>query len=122
MTALTSKLILAGIAFLIIFPSGYLLTRIGKPYNVVLITIHKLVGVGIGLYLVVTVIQQSQAIELGSTGSLSLISTGLFFLLLVISGSLLSAEREFPPVFKSLHRVLPYLAVLGSLTLLYLTF
>jgi hypothetical protein len=120
MTSFVMRLVTTGLIFLMILPSGYLLTRIGKPYPMLLITVHKLAGVAAGVYLVVSLLPHYQAGELRPLAIAVLIITVACFLVLVVSGSLLSAEREFPSQFKVLHKVFPYLTVLASLLLLML--
>lgn len=119
---MSTMLMITGLCFLLILPSGFLLSRIGKPYHVVIITIHKLAGVALALYLAPMLIRRQQSGSLASPGMITTAMTVLFFLVLVVSGSLLSAEREFPPVVRVLHKVFPYLAVVATGILLFVAF
>jgi hypothetical protein len=120
MPGLTIPFLLSGTAFLFIFFSGYLLTRIGKPYNMLIITIHKLVGVALGVYLGLRLYRQHQVAGLNSISLVIITVTVLFFILMVTTGSLLSAERSFPDGIKLLHRVFPYLTVTATAVLIFL--
>ena len=120
MPGLTIPFLLSGAAFLFIFLSGYILTRIGKPYNTLIITIHKLVGVALGVYLGLTLYRRFQALGLSSLGLSIIAVTVLFFIIMVTTGSLLSAERSFPNGIKLLHRVFPYLTVIATATMIFL--
>jgi hypothetical protein len=122
MTGLGIRFLLAGAAFLFIFLSGYLLTRIGKPYNMLIITIHKLVGVALGVYLALALYRQHAAVGLSSLGLILIVVTVLFFILMVTTGSLLSAERSFPNRVTVLHRIFPYLTVIATAVLIFLIF
>jgi hypothetical protein len=117
---MSTTLIFTGLCFLLILPSGYLLSRIGKPYHMAIITIHKLAGVALAIYLAPVLIRRYQSGSLAPPGMITTAVTVLFFLVLVVSGSLLSAEREFPPLFKTFHRVFPYLTVLATGVLVWL--
>ncbi len=114
---LSSRLLTAGLLFLFIFPSGYLLTRIGKPYNPLIITVHKLAGVALGVLLVMWSYRVYQAGEMEAIDTVGLIITALCFITLVASGSLLSAQQDFPKVIKALHKVFPYVTVLATVIL-----
>jgi hypothetical protein len=120
MNAISSYLINAGIFFLLIFLSGYLLTHLGKPYNMLIITIHKLLGLAIGIYLGVSLYRINQMDEISTLGIGIIAITVVFFLAMVASGSLLSAERTFPNIIKLMHRSFPYLTVLSTGILIFL--
>ena len=120
MPGLIISFLLSGAAFIVIFLSGFLLTRIGKPYHMLIITIHKLMGVALGVYLGLRLYRQYQAAGLSSISFVIITVTVLFFILMVATGSLLSAERSFPDGIKLLHRVFPYLTVIATAALIVL--
>jgi hypothetical protein len=114
MTILVTKMSYAGLFFMAIFTSGYFLTRRGKPYNMLVITLHKLVGLATGVFLVSSLLRLHQTGDLNASAVIALVITGISFIVLVVSGSLLSAEREFPPIFSTLHKVFPYFTLLAT--------
>ena len=120
MNAIRPQLINAGLFFLFIFIFGFWLRFSGKPYNTLLITIHKLIGLGLGIYLGLKVHEVYQKSSLGSTEIISIVVTVLLFVALVASGSLLSAEKEMPGIVKSIHSVLPYLTIISTGVTIYL--
>jgi hypothetical protein len=120
MSVVISQLISAGAFFLFIFISGFWLRFSGKPYNTLGITLHKLIGVAIGVYLGLRVYEVAQESPLGSVVIISIAVTVLLFVGLVATGSLLSAEREMPEVVKGFHRALPYLTALSTGITVYL--
>jgi hypothetical protein len=122
MNSIPSNFMNAGGFFLFIFLSGYLLSHLGKPYNMLIITIHKLLGLAIGIYLGVSLHRSSQSAELNTLGLIVIVATIASFLVMVTSGSLLSAERAFPPAITSLHRAFPYLTVLITVILILVVF
>lgn len=106
-----------GLALFLMFVSGILLWRSGKPYSTALITIHKLVGIGAGVWLGVMVYR---AAPLGPVAIAAIAVTVLLFLILVATGGLLSIDRPMPIVVRRLHQVVPVLAVLVTAGMLYL--
>jgi hypothetical protein len=109
----------AGLSFLLMFLSGIWLSRSGKPLNGVLLTIHKLVGLAAGVFLVATVYQLNQGSALGGTDMATVVVCGLLFLGTVIAGGVLSLGKPVPGVVLRLHQIGPILAVLCTATTLY---
>ena len=117
---MSSLLISAGAFFLFIFITGFWLRISGKPYNILANTIHKLIGLALGIYLGMRVYEVNQESALRSSEITSIVVTVLLFLGLVATGGLLSAEKEMPGIVKVLHRVLPYLTLLSTGVTIYL--
>jgi heme A synthase len=118
----TSQLRIVGsiLLFAVIFVCGYWLSRAGKPYSVVVLAVHKLVSVAALVFLVVTLIQANKAAALSAAELTAGIVAGLFFISLVVTGGLLSTEKEMPAIVLSLHQITPYLTVLSTAVSLYL--
>ena len=119
---MTSTYLIALLFFLIMFPFGYWLSRMGKPYSNLLVTIHKLAGLGVGIYLVTSVYRTHQAAGLAPLQITLVVLDALLFIALVATGSLLTAEQAMPPIVTTLHKVLPYLAVVITGVLIYVLF
>lgn len=115
-----SRVVGAGLLFVFIFLSGFWLSSTGKPYNAAASTIHKLLGVGAGVLLVVTMVQVNQSGGLSGIEIVASVVTGLLFLSLVASGGLLMIDRQMPAVVQRVHHIAPYLTVLSSAATLYL--
>jgi hypothetical protein len=114
------KLLYTGLFFLFILASGFWLSRSGRPINSAILTVHKLIGLAAGVYLIVTVTRLHQQIPLSGSQVLALGFTVAVFLALVATGGLLSTEKTWPGVVTILHHVLPYLAILSTGGTLYL--
>ena len=118
----TTQLRIAGIAllFLIIFLSGYWLSRSGKPYGGLLFNVHKLIALG-ALVLLFLVIRQANGVtQLNATEIAASVVTGLFFLGMIISGGLVSTDLSLPAFVRKLHHIAPYLTALSTAVTLYL--
>lgn len=120
MGAINPQLINVGLFFLFIFIFGFWLRFSGKPYNTLLITIHKLIGLALGITLGLRVHEVHQESLLGLNEIISIIVTVLLFVALVASGSFLSAKKEMPGFVNGIHSVLPYLTVLSTGITVYL--
>lgn len=115
-------LITSGLFFLMILASGYLLSRIGNPYSLAIITLHKLAGLARGKYPGVLLVRQTQHGGLAISGIVAIAVTVVTFLVLIVSGSLLSPADELPAVIQKLHSVFPYLSVAATITMLIFVF
>ena len=95
---------------LLIFISGYWLSRSGKPYSSPKITLHKLIGLGTGIFLAYYVVSLNQIDQLNMVSIIAVSVTILLFLGLIASGGWLSAEKSLPSKLSSVHKLFPYLA------------
>jgi hypothetical protein len=109
-----------GALYLLIFVSGFWLTRAGRPYNVLVVTVHKLISVAAVVFLGVVVYQTNRMAALNATEIISGAITGLFFIGTIATGALLTAEKPMPAVVLWLHRITPFLTVLFTAATLYL--
>ena len=110
-----------GAAFLIMFLSGFWLNRTGKPYATLIFTIHKVIGLGLGVLLFIMVRQAHQATSLNSVEATAVAIAVLFFIATVITGSLLSLpNKSMPAIVSMLNKILPYFTMLSAAVTLYL--
>jgi hypothetical protein len=110
----------AGLFFLFIFLSGFWLSNSGKPLNVIILTIHKLIGLAAGVFLVMTVYRIHQVAPLSPVEITAIVVTVLFFAGNVATGGLLSTDKTVPAVILKLHQITPFLTVLSTAVTLYL--
>ena len=120
MSANQMRIVGTGLFFLFIFLSGIWLSRTGRPLNVGISTIHKLVGLAAGTFLLVTIHQRNRLVPLGATEWIAIVVTGLCFLVVVASGGLLSSDKPMPVAVLRVHQVVPVLTVLSTAATLYL--
>jgi hypothetical protein len=110
----------AGLFFLFIFLSGLWLSRSGKPLNVIILTIHKLISLAAVVFLVITIYQINQAVTLSAIGLTAGVVTGLFFLGTIMAGGLLSTGKPMPAAILTMHQITPVLTVFSTAVTLYL--
>jgi hypothetical protein len=115
-----TRIVGTGILFLCIFVSGVWLSKSGKPFNVIILTIHKLISLAAVVFLIITMYQINQVAELSATESIAGVVTGLLFLGAMISGGLLSIDKPMPGAILTMHRLTPFLTVFSTAVTLYL--
>ena len=120
MNVIGLKLLYPGIFFLFIFLTGAWLHRAGKPYSILLVTIHKLIGLAAGVYLGLTVYRTHQASPLDPVQTAAVAFAALLFAVNVATGSLLSAKAAVPQVVSSLNKAAPYLTAVATAAMIYL--
>ncbi len=109
-----------GLSFVLIFLSGIWLSHLGKPYSTGVFTVHKLVGLAVGVLLAVMVYQTHKATPFDPVEISAIVVTVLFFFGTVVAGGLLSIDLEVPAFVRKLHQVIPVLTVLSTTGTLYL--
>lgn len=109
---------LAG-AFVVVFLLGFRLTRSGRPYSGLVLTIHKLVALAALVILALLVGRAARTAPLDAVVWVASLAGAVIFVVAIISGGLLSTDKALPPVVKALHRVSPFLAALASAATLY---
>jgi hypothetical protein len=118
-----------GLFFLLIFLSGFWLSRSGKPYSSIIFNIHKLVGLAAGVFLIMTVYKTHQLAPLSPVEITAIVITVLIFVGTVAAGGLVSVDaagglesinQPIRAAISMMHKLLPYLAVLSTAATLYL--
>jgi hypothetical protein len=119
MNALTPRIIGTGVLFIFVFLSGLWLSNLGRPINVVVLTIHKLIGLGTAILIAVTIHQANQAIGLSAAVWVVAAITLVLFLATIITGGLLSTDRPAATIIATLHKVGPFLTVVSTAVTMY---
>ena len=114
------KVVGASLFFLFIFLSGIWLSRSGKPLNGLILTIHKLISLAAGIFMIITLYRMNQATALAATELIAALVAGLSFLGMAVSGGLLSTGKPTPPAILRLHQVVSVVTVLSTAVTLYL--
>jgi hypothetical protein len=110
----------AGLFFLVVFLSGFWLSRSGKPYSGILINVHKLVALAAVVLFVITLVRLNRIATLGALEVAGGAVTVLLAIGLFVTGALVSIDHPMPPLVSTLHHLLPYLALLSTAATLYL--
>ena len=114
MTFSLSNFLVAAILFFFIFMTGRIVKQKGMPYPVMLVTLHKLIALGTGIYFGWVVYTAG---SLTTLESVLVVLTVLFFAMNVATGSIFSRNKPVADWVSLSNRVVPYLAILSSLYL-----
>jgi hypothetical protein len=106
--------------FVLIFVSGVLLSKWGKPYSFFLLTAHKLISIAAAAVLILILYRSHQAQGLNTTELTASVVTGTLFLITVASGGLLSSGNPMPSGVWTMHEVMPVATALFSGLTLYM--
>jgi hypothetical protein len=106
----------AGVFFVFIFLSGVWLRRNAKPYNGIKLNIHKFISLGAFYYLGRIAVGLHQSVGLSPTAYVMSITTGGLFVATIISGGLVSIDREMPRLVVLLHKITPFLTVISAIS------
>jgi hypothetical protein len=120
MSLIQSKLVSTGLFFLFIFLSGFWLRRSGRPYRMLTVTIHKLIGLAAGIYLGLTVYRIYQISPLSTVQIVATAITVLLFVANVATGSLLSTNKPMPEAVSIINKWFPYITVIATGVTIYL--
>jgi hypothetical protein len=118
-TADQVRIVGTGLFFLIVFVSGFWLGRSGKPFNGILLTIHKLIALAVAVLVLVTLYRANQVAVLGVAELIAGVISGLFFLGTGVTGGLLSVDKPMPAVVSRLHQIVPFLTLVSTTATLY---
>jgi hypothetical protein len=122
MDTITTKLVAAGILFLLTLITGVIVSHSGRPLNVGLVTIHKLIAVGTVVLIGIVVNQLFKTVDGKVFVEISImVISGILFLALIATGALLTrAEMQLPDLVLKVHQVAPLLALVSSALTVYL--
>ena len=121
MSANISRIMVGGILLFFTVSSGMWLSNSGKPINVAIFTVHKLIALLTVIFIAVTIYQLQATIETRTVVRLvAVVVTGLVFLCLFVSGALLSLGKPISGAILTIHQVAPLLAVISTAATLYL--
>jgi heme A synthase len=115
-----SKFILPGILFLFTLASGMWLSKMGKPYNTGIFTIHKLIALGA---VVLAAIQMAKGFKTTGVSSLVvflLVVAILAVIALFVTGALMSLDKQPYALLLTIHQIAPAIMAVASVAVLFL--
>ena len=116
----TLRVSIATTCFAIVFVSGFVLSRQGKPPNTLLSTVHKLGALAAAVLIVMTIRRLNQVTPLTGLQLAATVVTGVLFASLAATGALLGSEKLMPSAVSLAHHIVPYLTLLSSAAAFYL--
>jgi hypothetical protein len=117
--SITLKITGIGVLFLLIIISGIWLTKAGRPYSPVLFNVHKLISLaGVGVTGIV-VYNLFNSLDVGPLLWTFIIVTGLFFVVLIVTGGLLNLDKPVYNLLRTIHRILSAVSVILTAVIFY---
>jgi len=121
MNTIISRFVIAGVLFLFTLISGVWLSQSGKPLNMAIVTVHKLIALATVIVISVNIYHLYRALEFRTFIELVVIAvTGLLIIALFISGAFLSLGKSLPEAILRVHQVVPLLTLASSAMTIYL--
>ena len=118
----TARVAVTGLLFLLKLATGYWLSRRGKPYNVGISTLHKIISLLVIASIALTVRYLRRGAGLSGAQVGALVVSGVLFLVAIGTGGVLSMVRPAPAIVSIAHKVAPYLALVSTAVTIYLAF
>lgn len=115
-----SRIVTIGILFILKFLFGFWLNRTGKPYNAIVLAIHKLISLSMLVLIILTANNPRGGGGLNTAQIVALVATIVLFVLAIATGGLLSTDKSMPVIVSVIHKVTPLLSILSTATTLYL--
>ncbi len=110
MSATQVRLLGSGVLAILIFASGFWVSRAGKPYPALNFNVHKLIALAAAVLLGIVISKANKAAPLDSNQWLGVVVAGVCVLVTIITGGLASIARPMPAILVTLHKVFPYLS------------
>ena len=115
-----SRILIIALLYIVKFLFGFWLFRTGKPYNTLILTIHKLVSLATLVYIVVIANRVRLDIGLSEVETIVVVATILLFLVSIATGGVLSVDKPAAGFLSILHKLAPVLSVISTSATLYL--
>jgi len=122
MKSIELRIISCGILLLISIISGIWLSKLGRPLNTAVFTIHKLISILVIILMVVVIYNYQKTITIEKTEWIFIIITGFIFLITVLTGALLSFDKPVNNIILTLHRISSILVIVSSILTIYIIF
>lgn len=115
-----SNFLIPGIILLLTVAFGFWLSRLGKPYNGALFTVHKLLALGAVIAAGILVVGRLKSVDSQALVVILWIITVLSVIALFASGALMSADKLDYSLMRTIHRVAPVVLLLAAVLAVYL--
>ncbi len=114
------RILSTGILFILTIVSGIWLSRMDKPLDTALLTVHKLIALATVVLMVIVIKGMSKGMPVNSAIITAIVVTAILFLGLFATGAILSFDKPANHVIKITHAVLSVLAAISAFISIYL--
>jgi hypothetical protein len=116
-----SKFLTSGIIFLLTLASGLWLSRIGKPLNTAIFTIHKLIALATVIFTGLAIYSLIKNTQIQFLIAALIVVIALGVLALFVTGALMSRDKLMNDNLLTIHKVAPFLVVISMVVTLTLS-
>ncbi|MFC2137237.1 hypothetical protein ACFLTE_03580 [Bacteroidota bacterium] len=120
MNSIEYRLVLIGVLFILIALSGIWLSKLGRPLNNGVFTIHKLITVGTIILLVISTIKQHIFSQTVKIENIILLISGVALTISFITGALLSFGKLVNKFILTIHKISPIILIISFILYIYL--
>jgi hypothetical protein len=114
MKAFELKIIINAILVLTTILSGIWLSRLERPLNTPVFTIHKIIAILTIILTAIIIYQLRKNVDLSNIDLILIIVTGLIFIIVFVTGGLLSFDKLENEVLQIVHKVTPLLLIIST--------
>jgi hypothetical protein len=122
MGAFDLRVILMGVFLVLSIVSGIIVSAAGRPLNIALSTLHKLIAIASVVCAVLFVASQGKNKDIGSVTIAFIVLTGVLLVSLFATGAVLSFDKPAPSVILLMHKAAPVLTVVSAAMMVYFQF
>jgi hypothetical protein len=120
MKFMDARILSTGILFILTVVSGVWLSRMDRPLNTAILTIHKLIALATIVLMVIAIKGMSKGMPVNGAIITAIAVTAVLFLALFATGAILSSDKPVNQLIKGIHAVLPVLAAISAFISIYL--
>ncbi len=116
------RIISAAILFILVIASGFWVTKLGRPLNTGVLTVHKLLALACLVLMIIIVRALVKGAALNPLIITSIALTFVFFAVMIATGGVLSFEKSAPEFVYLIHKTVPYLTLAtGAVTVFFMS-
>ncbi len=119
MKSTEGQVVVVLVAIVLIIATGIILSNKGKPYNIAIITTHKLLSLAAFVLWSILIYHQYKEVGLSSTDLIFVIISVVLFLSAFVTGGLLTVEKPLPGFITIIHKLSSGFAIVACILLAY---
>ena len=114
------RIIITGVLFIIMSLFGIWLSNSGTPYNIVLLSVHKILALLTAIAIIVTMIYLLKGVEIKAFYIILIIVSGIIFLISFVSGVLLTFDKPVSALILNTHKITSIVTAISTVLMIFL--
>jgi hypothetical protein len=120
MGAFQFRVVTTGLFLLLVFLSGFIISRSGSPYDTTLLSFHQVMAFAALIFLAISLYRIGRMAAFNAVELMVCVVTGLFFFGAIISGGLIIGEKPIPELAPMFHKLFAFLSAFFAALIFYL--